>query len=177
MARFFRRRFRGRRMRNVAHVTYTRNHFLQDFTQTTGGTEQQTTIATGVDDVSNRSTHIPDGSKLCRIALIGQAETVNAGGYTFAIFRVPGTETLTTPLANFFASTDPMTAETIKARKFRLAGPFRFIQPSAAVSPVRVNLKWKGRLTMRDGDDIVLAHNMPATNQVLDARIYTTYCK
>lgn len=174
MARFLRRmrRFRmpmrGRRRR----PSITRNHFELDVTQTTGGTAQNTTVATGVDDTSNRSTHIPDGAILKYIIVEAQCETVNAGKYSFGLWRQPGGISLSTDLTNdYYTTTDPITTAMRNARVFKLAGPKTIVQASAAVAPVRIFLKWRGSIKWRDGDDVLFATNMPATNQVADCRI------
>lgn len=165
--------FRARRRRFFRRrQTLTRNHFQTDFSQTTGGTAQNGTVATTVDDASNRSTHIPDGAILKYIIVEGQCETVNAGKYEFGLFRQPGGITLSADLVtDYYATTDPITTAMRNARVFKLAGPRVVLQASAAIAPIRFILKWKGRLKMRDGDDILLSHNMPATNQVADCRI------
>lgn len=157
---------------------FTRNQYETTVDTTTGGTAQDTTILTGVDDASNRSSHIPDGSILHSVVVIAYARQVSAGMHRLAMWRRPGTETSPTDfLSSYFDSSDPMTAAAIRARSFKLAGPRTQVQVSGALTPVKMVLKWRGKLRMRDGDDIILTHNFPVTGDDVTYTIYARYSR
>lgn len=155
--------------------TPTVNHFESTITTTTGGTEQIDVIATGVDAPNDRGPDIPTGSILKAITVNITAQTVAAGKYQFMLLRRPGAVAITAPITAWFTTTDPMTEDSIDARRLRLSGPQTKRQVTGALVPIVFKLSWRGNLKIHDGDDIILASIGPSSTQVFDTRIYLKY--
>ena len=154
----------------------TQNHYETTLTHT-AATELQTTLATGVDDASNRSSHIPDGAILRRVVVIAQGTTIPAATQKFQsmLFYRPGGLTVSsTAIADYFATTDPLTAQMIQVRRYKLRGPFTQTKAASDFTPTRIKLSWKGRIRWRDGDDLILA-TLSEVNYTMNAQVYLTY--
>lgn len=115
------------------------------------------TLATGIDDASNRSTHIPDGSILRSVRVGWQCTTIPAAVTKFQtiLWRRPGGDATTSPITNYFLSTDPATQGMMSIRRFKLAGPFTRLKAANDFTAQKGFLSWKGNLKIRDGDDIL----------------------
>lgn len=151
----------------------TRNHYETTLDITAADTTTDFTIATGVDDVSNRSTHIPDGAVLKYIRVIIRYPSLTAGTYRAAMWRRPGAETAPTDfIASWLDTTDPITANAIRARRFKMRGPKQTVQVAGAANPITTTLNWKGAMKIRDGDDIILSLRAPAAN--IDPNVYVS---
>lgn len=153
-----RRRFRGRGFRRFVRAKRTINHFENDITAVVSGTETLTTIATGVDDTSNRSTHIPDGARLVFLSVRGECTTIPAATTKFThclIHRAGGLTISATPIASYFSTTDPLPGDAIMARKQMLAGPRVDTKAASDFTRHTFLLRWKGNILVRDGDDFI----------------------
>lgn len=136
----------------------TWNHWEDDssLSAVATATETNATIAVGVDDASNRSTHVPDGSILKSVSVRLQCTTIPAAVTKFQIilWRRPAADGTATPIAHWFSSTDPATQEHMSIRRFKLAGPFTSVKAASDFTAWKGRLFWRGNLKMRDGDDI-----------------------
>lgn len=128
-----------------------------------------------MDAPNDRGPDIKDGAVLTRLAIKVVAQSVAAGEYTFMLMRRPGGMAFSAePVTGYFATNDPATQGMIEARKFKLAGPFQQRQVTGALVPIIFKLHWRGRLKMRDGDDIVLSSRTPSSTQVFDVKVFAT---
>lgn len=170
--RIFRARRRGgRSFGRRRRAKPTINHYESTITQTTGGTEQSNTAITGVDDVSNRSTHVPDGAIITKVDVRLRCQDIQPGDHKALLFLSPGGLGITTPIASYYSVTDPLPEDAILIRRYKLNGPYVRRQVTGANQPITFHLKWKGRIRYRDGDDIVIQTNFPDTNQVTDTSV------
>lgn len=72
------------------------------------------------------------------------------------MWRRPGANALTGPLADWISQTDPLPEEPRQIRVFRMRGPFVRLKANGELTPYRVTLKWRGNMRMRDGDDVIV---------------------
>lgn len=148
---FRRRSFRvrrrgGRSFGRKRRAKPTINHYESVITTGTGGTEQSNTLATGVDDVTTRSSAVPDGALLTKLTCRLQCDSLQAGQYKAMLFLQPGGLGIATPLASWYVSTDPLPEDAILIRKYKLVGPIVRQQITETSFPMTFNLKWKGRI-------------------------------
>lgn len=138
----------------------TVNHWQDDasFVDVANATETSMTVVTGIDDAANRSTHVPDGSILKAIRCSVQCTTIPAAITKFQVilWRRPGGDATTSPITNYFSTTDPATQSMMNIRRFKLRGPFTTLKASSDFTAWRRTISWKGNLKIRDGDDILL---------------------
>lgn len=153
------RRRRGRGSRRIP-VMRTINHYEDDTSLATVATATETTmtIGVGVDDVSNRSTHIPDGSILRRISCMLRCTSIPTAATKFQaiLWRRPGGHALSTPISNYFSTTDPLPEAALEIRRFKLHGPITVTKAASDFTTFKVFLRWRGMLRIRDGDDILV---------------------
>lgn len=171
----FRARRRGGRRFGRRRAKPTINHYESVITTTTGGTEQSNTLLTGVDDVSNRSSQVPDGAIATSLSCRLHCTSLQAGEYTAMLFLQPGGLGIATPIASWYSTTDPLPEDAILIRKYKLRGPIVRQQITESSFPMTFNLRWRGRLRIRDGDDLVLQTNFPNTGQTTNAQITLAY--
>lgn len=89
------------------------------------------------------------------------------------MWRRPGAETAPTDfIASWLDTTDPITANAIRARRFKMRGPKQTVQVAGAANPITTTLNWKGAMKIRDGDDIILSLRAPAAN--IDPNVYVS---
>lgn len=168
-------RRRGRRVRGL-----TINHFEDDttFAAVATATETTLTVATGVDDASNRSTHVPDGAWLKSIKVNLQAGEISSTQMKLQgiLWRRPGGDATTNPITNYYATTDPATQSMMNVRRFKLRGPFTVAKAANDITPPKMSFRWRGNLKMRDGDDILLTilHNAGA-NRSFTTQVFTSF--
>lgn len=146
---------------------FERNHFEVSFL-TVGGTETETTIASGTDDVVNRSTSFPTGAIMtrisCRLWAIDTAAVT--GKHQCAMFYQAGAENQSSMIAAWFSTTNPIIETNVDARRNILS---KHVSTNYVVSgqtePLRFHCFWKGRKLIHDGDDILLCSlDTTATN-------------
>lgn len=113
-------------------------------------------VALGIDDASNRSTHVPDGRYLKMVKSTVWCTTIPGAltNYTLMMWRRPGGENLATPIASYFSATDPITEDAMNARRFKMAGPFRTLKANGEVTAYKKTIVWRGNMKIRDGDDV-----------------------
>lgn len=172
---FHARRRRGPSLGRRRRAKPTINHYESVITTTTGGTEQSNTVATGVDDVGNRSSNVPDGAILTKLNTRLQCDSLQNGQYKAMLFLSPGGLGIGTPLASWYVTTDPLPEDAILIRKYKLVGPIVRQQITESSFPMTFNLKWKGRIRWRDGDDLILQTNFPNTGQTTNAQTTLVY--
>lgn len=150
---------RSRRKGMRVMLRPTVNHWEDDssLSAVATATETSMTVATGIDDATNRSTHIPDGSILKAVRVSLQCNTIPAAVTKFQVilWRRPGGDATTNPITNYFATTDPATQSMMNIRRFKLRGPFTTNKAASDFTAYRTTLKWRGNLKIRDGDDII----------------------
>jgi len=138
----------------------TVNHWQDDASllDVASGTHTNLTVAVGIDDASNRSTHVPDGSILKSIKVRFQCTTIPAAitKFQFILWRRPGGDATTDPITNYFSTTDPAAQSMMSIRRFKLRGPFTVLKPASDFTAFRGSVSWRGNLKIRDGDDVFL---------------------
>lgn len=70
--------------------------------------------------------------------------------------RAASETTLTTPIADYFDTTDPLTHNAIQIRRLKMWGPLVVTKPGADFTAYRATIHWKGNMLIRDGDDVVM---------------------
>lgn len=173
--RMFRARRRGGRRFGRKRAKPTINHYESVITTTTGGTEQGNTVVLGIDDVANRSSHVPDGAVLTKCSVRLQCDSLQNGQYKAMLYHSPGGLGIGTPLASWYSTTDPLPEDSILIRKYKLTGPFVRQQITESSFPMTFNLRWRGRMRWRDGDDLILQTNFPNTGQTSNLQATLVY--
>lgn len=150
-----------------------KNHY--ETTMVHGGAGSQTTVvAVAVDDVTNRSTHVQNGSVLKKVVVEIAPQTLTAGKYQCLMWKQLGGVAVADPIASYFSSTDPITEDAVLMRR-NLMGRVETRRVFAtAVVPLGFTCKWRGNTLMRDGDaiDITIGSNVALT---FDIRVWITY--
>lgn len=172
------RRFRARpRFRTKPNIV--RNHFQNDITGVVTGTETLNTVATGVDDASNRSTHVPDGSTITSIHITGECTSIPATATKFQhilFYRPGGTTISATPITDWFVTTDPLPNAAILIRRHKLYGPVTDSKASSDFTRHRFRLRWRGRILVHDGDDFIWSVLQDSGgNLAFNARVSISY--
>lgn len=139
------------------------NHFQLAISAVATATETQTTLATGIDPITNRSTHVPDGAILKYLSVRLACTTIPAAitRFQLGIWRLKGADTMSTPIADWFATTEPITQNMIEARQSIVSRVIDITKPASDFTAFHATLKVTKPIKIRDGDDIVLVilHN------------------
>lgn len=72
------------------------------------------------------------------------------------LWRRPGGHALSTPIASYFNTTDPLTEAALEIRRFKLHGPLTITKAANDFTAMRATLRWRGNIKVRDGDDFLL---------------------
>lgn len=171
-----RRRFGGATGRRFGYAKpglLTVNHCeIASFT-TVAGVENQQAIFDAQEAPGNRNTDIPVGSVLKKvlIKLWGSDATPVNGYHRCMMFHQKGAGLFATPIASWLSGADPLTEEDIQVRQAAMGRVGRQLQQIVTVTgvtgPPRHTCFWKGNITMRDGDDIVVVvQDQAATNWI-----------
>lgn len=145
----------------LKRVQLSRNHTEFTFT-TTGGTENLSTLVSGIATVTNRANQIKEGGVLRKMSCMiyaTDATPVNGKHQCMMFFR-PGGSALPTPIAAWFDQTDPLTEDAIDIRRDTMSrrGPHTRVIISGQSGPLVMHCFWKGRRILRDGDDVILSN-------------------
>lgn len=142
---------------------------------TAAGVAESNIMFTTAADVNDQFT-LPQGCTVTRILMrlwATDATPVN-GRHTCGMWRRPGGMTFTSePLTAWYASTFPPTTGMIEARRFKLQKrPHTVYTVTGASGPARMVCFWKGKMIMREGDDILLCLlDDAATNYFIECEV------
>lgn len=156
----------------------TTNHYNNSFASA-AGTELQTTAFTGIDDATNRSTHIPEGAIVTSIQVkqLMYTDPPALGLHRAMLFFRPAAMAISNPISAWFDATDPLTEDAIHIRQQKRAprrGISAHINTTGAQMSRGHSLIWRGRQMMRDGDDWVIV-NLDDTISSWYTRFHATY--
>lgn len=166
-------RRRGSRY-GIGH-SVTKNHFQMTFA-TTGGTELQTAVATGIDAPNDRGIDVPENSILRSVLVNLSADAIVVGKHQCLLIRRPGASALASPITNFFATTDPATEDMIEVRRQAMGTVHTKHSVAGGFEPVRFSCRWKGAMKMYDGDDVMLVL-LDGTSTTYDAQVWLTFTR
>lgn len=158
--RFARRGFRSRRksFRNFYKPKQTVKNHYQDPTFSCAATvEYPLNVASGVDYATDRHDSITDGGVMRSVVVELQLKDLpaNPANHTCLLWYRKAGETLTTPIAAYFDSTDPLTGNAQLIRRRLLSRPHTFRTVAGQAFLPKMICKWRGRLRLNDGDLIV----------------------
>lgn len=127
---------------------------------TVGGTESQNVILTGTEDVSSRANQVPHDSILTRVSvkLWATDATPVTGKHQCLMYFQPAATTYGSPIASYLSAANPLTEEAVQIRQNVMSKRLHQEQiVTGAAFPLRFHCFWKGRHTIRDGDDVVVS--------------------
>lgn len=152
----------GRRSMRAKPGIVTVNHYNNSFASA-AGVELLTTGFTGVDDATNRSTHIPEGAIVTSVKVKQWMYTdpPALGLHRALLMFRPAAQVIATPITFWFTTTDPLEEEAIEIRRQKRAprnGISTHINTTGAQTARGHTLFWKGRQMMREGDDWIVVN-------------------
>lgn len=167
----FTRRF-ARAMRPVRLVNHYQTTITYDVAESFTAA-----LFTGTDTPTSRSIDIQSNSKITKLTVVATPQTIVPGLQQLMLLYRPGAVSLTTPLTNYYATTEPVTEEMIKARRYKLGGPItrRVITGQLYPQQFRFSKTFRKGLLMRDGDDIILSGISSLGAVTMDIRATAQY--
>lgn len=152
----------------------TKNHF-QLALSTTGGTELQTPVATGIDAPNDRGIDVPENSVLRSVVCNMSALATVTGKHQCMLWRRPGGST-NNGIASFWLTTDPATEEMIEIRRSMMSTVHTKHIIIGAVEPLKFSCHWRGNMRMYDGDDVILSL-LDGTSTDYDVQVWLTFTR
>lgn len=155
----FGRGYRNRRSAKPAQLTT--NHCIVTPFTTAAFIETQTPVFTAQEPPTNRGDHIPTGAMLkgVDIQLWGQesgGDGVSIGLHRCLMVYRPASTAYGTPIASWLSTADPLTEEAIQIRQHKMMRLHQTIITSDGIQPTYWRCAWRGNITLRQGDSIVV---------------------
>lgn len=148
-----------RKSRGFKPAQLSTNHCIIDPGSSIGGTTQQTAVFTAIEPPVNRGSQIPVGAILkgVDIQLWAKDTTPVNGFHRCLMVYQPGQTTYSDPITAWLSTADPLTEEAIQIRQNKMTKMEQYMTITGASLPPYWRCRWRGNISLRDGDDIVVA--------------------